>query len=169
MVIWPEKDQVLWVNIPVWWVKKRKKGRESDRPGHALARQNLKFVGNLTNDWQLFAGLIGIIYSVCELMHKSSFWYPAESQGYMWSFLMGGTLLRIGPSPMESVKRPTKDSNNQFHSKRKASYLTKPASLLNLFTWRNKSTQTLSCLSWPDISAVYVRLCFQVAQCEILY
>ena len=23
-----------------------------------------------------------------------------------------------------------------------------------------KSTQTLSCLSWPDISAIYVRLCF---------
>ena len=37
--------------------QKRKKGRESDRPGQALARQNPKFVGHLTNDWLLFAGL----------------------------------------------------------------------------------------------------------------
>ena len=37
--------------------QKRKKGRESDRPGQALARQNPKFVGHLTDDWLLFAGL----------------------------------------------------------------------------------------------------------------
>ena len=37
--------------------QKRKKGRESDRPGQALARQNPKFVGCLTDDWLLFAGL----------------------------------------------------------------------------------------------------------------
>ena len=37
--------------------QKRKKGRESDRPGQALARQNPKFVGRLTDDWLLFAGL----------------------------------------------------------------------------------------------------------------
>ena len=36
-------------------------------------------------------------------MHKSSFWYPAESQGHMWAFLIGGflkgffTRLSIGP------------------------------------------------------------------------
>ena len=38
--------------------QKRKKGRESDRPGQALARQNPKFVGHLTDDWLLFAGLL---------------------------------------------------------------------------------------------------------------
>ena len=38
--------------------QKRKKGRESDRPGQALARQNPKFVGHLTDDWVLFAGLL---------------------------------------------------------------------------------------------------------------
>ena len=38
--------------------QKRKKGRESDRPGQALARQNPKFVGRLTDDWLLFAGLM---------------------------------------------------------------------------------------------------------------
>ena len=37
--------------------QKRKKGRESDRPGQALARQNPKFVGRLTDGWLLFAGL----------------------------------------------------------------------------------------------------------------
>ena len=37
--------------------QKRKKGRESDRPGQALARQNPKFVGRLADDWLLFAGL----------------------------------------------------------------------------------------------------------------
>ena len=37
--------------------QKRKKGRGSDRPGQALARQNPKFVGCLTDDWLLFAGL----------------------------------------------------------------------------------------------------------------
>ena len=42
--------------------QKRKKGRESDRPGQALARQNPKFVGRLTNDWLLFAGLLSELY-----------------------------------------------------------------------------------------------------------
>ena len=49
--------------------QKRKKGRESDRPGQALARQNPKFVGHLTNDWLLFAGLQSrfIVMSACTL------------------------------------------------------------------------------------------------------
>ena len=38
--------------------QKRKQGRESDRPGQAFARQNPKFVGHLTDDWLLFAGLL---------------------------------------------------------------------------------------------------------------
>ena len=42
--------------------QKRKKGRESDRPGQALARQNPKFVSRLTDDWLLFAGLL--LYSL---------------------------------------------------------------------------------------------------------
>ena len=42
--------------------QKRKKGRESDRPGQALARQNPKFVSRLTDDWLLFAGFL--LYSL---------------------------------------------------------------------------------------------------------
>ena len=33
--------------------------------------------------------------SVCELVHKSSFWYPTESEGHMWTFLIGGFLTRL--------------------------------------------------------------------------
>ena len=60
---------------------------------------------------------------------------------------------------MESVKRPTKDSSDQFHSKRKAVVFNETnitAQPFLLLKSTEKSTQTLSCLSWPDVSAVYV-------------
>ena len=57
--------------------QKRKKGRESGRPGQALARQNPKFVGRLTDDWLLFAGLRMGTYGHC-LRHVFSI--------YCWVF-----------------------------------------------------------------------------------
>ena len=35
------------------------------------------------------------VWSVCELVHKSSFQYLAESQGHMWAFLIGGFLTSL--------------------------------------------------------------------------
>ena len=72
---------------------------------------------------------------------------------------------------MESVKRPTKDSSDQFHSKRKAIMFNETSITAQPFHVEKsteKSTQPLSCLSWPDISAIYVRLCFWMVRCEIL-
>ena len=51
--------------------QKRKKGRESDRPGQALARQNPKFVRHLTDDWLLFAGLIYVNTSTLYLQDQT--------------------------------------------------------------------------------------------------
>ena len=57
VVIWPDKDQVLQVETPVWRSKKEKRKREWQTWGQALAHQNQKFVGHLTDDWLLFEGL----------------------------------------------------------------------------------------------------------------
>ena len=48
--------------------QKQEKGRESDRPGQASARQNPKFVGHLTDDWLLFAGL-EMRYQMLQVFH----------------------------------------------------------------------------------------------------
>ena len=63
---------------------------------------------------------------------------------------------------MESVKRPTKDSSDQFHSKRKALIFNETSIAVNLFFGKidEKSTQTLSYVSWPNFSAVYVSLSY---------
>ena len=43
---------------------------------------------------------LNFVQSVNKLLHKSLIWYPAESQGYMWAFLMGGFLTSLMISPI---------------------------------------------------------------------
>ena len=72
---------------------------------------------------------------------------------------------------MESVKRPTKDSSDQFQSKRKAVVFNETnitAQPFPLVKSTEKSTQTLSCLSWPDVSAIYVSLCFWMNEWRVI-
>ena len=72
---------------------------------------------------------------------------------------------------MESVKRPTNDPSDQFHSKQKAIMFNETsltAQPFHLEKSTEKSTQTLSCLPWLDVFAIYVWLCFRMVRCEIL-
>ena len=62
-------------------------------------------------------------------------------------------------------------TSDQFHRKWKAIMFNETsitAQPFHLEKSTEKSSQTLSCLSWPDISAIYVRLCFWMVRCEIL-
>ena len=61
----------------------------------------------------------------------------------------------------QSNLRSSKDFSNQFHSKQKALVFNETsitAQPFPLVKSTEKSTQTLLCLSWPDVSAIYVSM-----------